>query len=155
MPSKKIAWKALEHDHKEKSSDWFWIVGIVAIAGAILSVYFENLLFGILILLAGFTAILQGHTKPRIMNIEITRKGVRIDDLIYPYSSLQSFWVIDEEINDRILIRSSKPLMPIIVLPFDSTKVDPDEIRDYLLDYLDEEELDEPFFQKIMELFGF
>lgn len=145
----------MEHGHKEKSSDWFWIVGIVAIAGTVLAVYFGNLLFGILILLAGFTAILQGHTRPAILTIEITRKGIRVNDTIYPYSNLQSFWVIDEEINDRILLRSSKALMPIIVLPFDSTQTDPDEIRDYLLDYLDEEELDEPFFQKIMEIFGF
>jgi len=40
-------------------------------------------------------------------------------------------------------------------LPYDSVKTDPDEIRDYLLEYLDEEEMDEPVMQKIMENMGF
>jgi hypothetical protein len=41
------------------------------------------------------------------------------------------------------------------VIPFDSTQTDPDEIRDYLLEYLDEEEMDEPVLQKLMERLGF
>ena len=145
----------MEHGHHEKSSDWFWIVGIVSVAGTILAVYFGNLLFGLLILLAGFTAILQGHTKPKVVKYEIGRKGIRADDIIYPYTNLSSFWVIDEEVNDRILLKSNKALMPIIVLPFDSMELDPEKIRDYLLDYLDEAELEEPTLQKIMESLGF
>ena len=74
---------------------------------------------------------------------------------MYPFTTLQSFWVIDEEINDRIVIRSQKMLMPYLIIPFDSTKTDPDEIRDYLLEYLDEEEMQEPFLQQVMERLGF
>lgn len=153
--SQKILWKALEHEHVEKSSDWFWTVGIVAVAGAILAIYFNNLLFGILILLAAFSAIMQNHTKPRVLEYEIGRKGVRVGDLIYPYSTLESFWVIDEEVNDRIIIKSQKMLMPYIIMPFDSLQTNPDDIREYLLEYLDEEELEEPFSQIIMERLGF
>lgn len=153
--SKKIVWKALEHSHVEKTSDWFWAVGIISVAGAVLAIYFGNILFGLIILLAAFTGILQGHTKPKILKYEITRKGIWIGETLYPYSTLESFWVIDEEVNDRILIRSQKIFMPFIILPYESTEINPDEIRDYLLDYIDEEELEEPLSQILMERLGF
>lgn len=155
MSSKVIEWKSLEHHHYERSADWFWIVGVISIAGAILAIYFGNLLLAILITIAGFTSFLHGHTKPEIVEFRITRKGVQAGPSLFPYSSLESFWVIDEDINDRIILRSKKMLMPYLILPFDSTKTDPDEIRNYLLEYLNEEELEEPVSQQIMERLGF
>jgi hypothetical protein len=156
MASKVIEWKALEHHHhQEKTPDWFWIVGTVTVAGAILSIYFGNVLFGVFILIACITAFIQSHTKPEIKTYRITRRGVQIGKSIIPYSTLESFWVIDEEINDRIILKSQKVLMPYIVVPFDSMKTDPDEIRNYLLDYLHEEEMDEPFLMKFIEYLGF
>lgn len=156
MASKVIEWQALEHHHHhEKTPDWFWIVGTIAVAGAILAAYFGNVLFAIIIVIAAMTAFLQAHTTPKILTYRITRKGVQAGSSAFPYSSLESFWVIDEEINDRIILKSQKFLMPYIVIPFDSTKVDPDHIRNYLLEYINEEEMEEPVSQQIMERLGF
>ncbi len=155
MASKSIEWKALEHEHQDHSQEWFWAVGIIAAASAILALYFQNIILAILIVIAAFASILQAHTPPRIMQYRISRRGVQAGSTMYPFTSLQSFWVIDEEINDRIIIRSQKMMMPYIVIPFDSTKTDPDEIRNYLLEYLDEEEMEEPLSQQIMERLGF
>lgn len=155
MSSKVIEWRALEHTHHEKTADWFWIVATIAIASAIVSTYFGNIILAILITIAAFTAFLQAHTKPEVLEFRITRKGVHAGPSLFPYSTLESFWVIDEEINDKIILRSKKFLMPYIILPFDSTKTDPDEIRNYLLEYLHEEEMEEPVSQLIMERLGF
>lgn len=155
MAATKIEWKALEHHHEEKSNDWFWATGIVTVGIAVLSVYFNNLLFAILILLAAFASILNSHTRPRILNYSLTRKGITVGKKLYPYSELESFWVIDEEVHDKILVRSKKTFMPLLVLPYDSSKTDPDEIADFLLDFLDEEEMDESLLQILMERLGF
>jgi len=155
MASKSIEWKALEHRHYDHTHEWFWIVGTLTIAGAILSVYFGNILLAVLIALGGFTAFLQAHSKPRVITFRISRRGVQIGSTRYPYSSLQSFWVIDEEVNDRVILKSQKLFMPFLILPYDSTKTDPDEIRDFLLEYLDEEEMEEPLFQQLLERVGF
>jgi len=155
MASKSLEWKELEHAHNEHSNEWFWAVGIIAGSGAILAAYFGNIILAILIVIAGFTSILQGHTQPRVVTFRISRRGIQAGSTMYPFTTLQSFWVIDEEINDRIVIRSQKMLMPYLIIPFDSTKTDPDEIRDYLLEYLDEEEMQEPFLQQVMERLGF
>lgn len=155
MASKSIEWKALEHNHYDHTREWFWAVGTISVAGAILALYFSNIILALLIVISGFTSMLQAHTKPRILTYRISRRGIQAGGTAYPYSTLQSFWVIDEEIDDRIVLKSQKALMPYIVIPFDSTKTDPEEIREYLLEYLDEEEMDEPISQKIMERLGF
>ena len=68
---------------------------------------------------------------------------------------LDSFWIQDTEYDDRIFFKTKKPMSPLIIIPFDSTQTDPESIRDYLLDYIDEEELEEPLYQILMERMGF
>jgi hypothetical protein len=156
MPSNKITWETLDEIKEEKSSDWFWIVAIVAIAIAVLAIFFDNILFALLILLAAFASFLLANAPARLITCEISRKGIRVADILYPYSSLESFWVIDEDgyDRDRILLKSKKLLMPLVVVPL-GEGVDPEEIRDYLLEYLNEEEMYEPLFQRLMSMLGF
>ena len=156
MPSKKINWETVDHIKEEKSSDWFWIVGIIAVAAAVLAIFFNNILFALLILLSAFASFMLANTPQRYITCEINRKGVQVEDILYPYSSLESFYVIDEDgyDRDRILIKSKKMLIPLIIIPLGET-VDPEEIRDYLLEYMDEEEMYEPLSQRIMTMLGF
>lgn len=151
----KISWQAYEHNHKDKSSDWFWAVGIISVAGAVLAIYFGNMLFGLFILLASFTAILQGHSQPKLLEYEINRKGVRIGGILHPFSDMKSFCIIDEEVNDRIIFKAKAVLLPFIIIPFNSLYTETEELRTLLRNHLREEELEEPLGQKIMETFGF
>jgi hypothetical protein len=154
-PLEKISWQHNEHKHYERSVDWFWTVGIVAVGGIFLSIFFKNYLFALIIILFVATSFTLVKRKPRLLPFEISRKGVRAGNVLYPYSLLESFWVIDGEVEDKIIFRSKKPLSPFIVIPFDSSAIHPEDLRDYLLDYLDEEELEEPLYQILMEYFGF
>ncbi|MFT5352237.1 MAG: hypothetical protein ACI9GH_000076, partial [Candidatus Paceibacteria bacterium] len=94
--SKKIEWQAHEHSHIERSSDWYWIVGIIAIGIAVLSIYFDNILLAVIIILATSIAQVKARTEPQLLNFKITRKGILAGDTLYPYSALESFWVIDD-----------------------------------------------------------
>lgn len=152
----KISWQAPENSHRApKGNDWFWGLGVVAVGAIVLAFYFGNILFGIIILLFTITASLMVNQKSEMHDFQISRKGVRIGTMLYPFSNLESFWVEDTDTDDVILFRTKKSLQDILVVPFDSTRTDPEMIRDYLLDYLDEEELEEPFHHKLMEFFGF
>jgi hypothetical protein len=153
----RILWESLEHEHEGNSDDWYWIVAIVGVGAAVLAIFFNNVLFALFILLAIFTSIMHAHSPKLLREYEINRKGVRIDNTLYPFSSLESFWVIDMEDDDedKIFIKSNRTMMPLIVLPYSSAEIDPELLRDYLLEYLDEEELVEPVSQKIMEALGF
>jgi hypothetical protein len=151
----KISWQHYEHAHKEKTIDWFWIVGIVAFGGVILSVFFRNFLFALIIILFTAISFVLVTKPPRLLKFEISRKGIRAGNVLHPYSMFESFWIEDTEYDDKILLKSKKPLSPFIIIPFDSTQTNPEVIRDLLLDFLDEEELQEPLHQILMEWFGF
>jgi hypothetical protein len=152
----KITWETLDHIKEDKSSDWFWIVGIIAIAGSVLAIFFSNILLGLVILLSAFASFMFVHTPSKIERYELNKKGITIGDTMYPYNSLESFYVIDEDgyERDRILIKSEKLFMTLIIMPL-GNEVTVDEVRDFLLEYIDEEEMREPPTYYIMSKLGF
>jgi hypothetical protein len=156
MNSKKLSWETFDHIKQEKSEDWFWIVGIVAVSIAVLSVFFNNILLALIILLGAFTSFMAAHAKPKNVQYEINRKGVKVGEILYPYSVLESFCVIDEDgyDRDRLLLRSRKAFMPIITVPL-AGEVENDSVREYLLEYLNEEEMQEPWTEILASRLGF
>ena len=73
-----VYWEGPSHYHVEKSGDWFWILGILAIAGSAASFIVGNVLFGVVIILAAVTLFIVGHQKPRDVAFEVSARGVRI-----------------------------------------------------------------------------
>lgn len=150
-----IRWQAHEYEYVEKDANWFWAVGIITVAGAIVSFIVGNFLFGIVILLAGFSLSMHAARKPDLVNFEINPKGVMIDDLMYPYTNLESFWVDDmRSEHPKIIIKSEKVFMPHIIIPYPEGE-DPEELHEYLGYYIEEEEMYEPLSHKVMEYLGF
>jgi hypothetical protein len=153
---KKISWEALDHIETDKSDDWFWVIGIIAVGGAILAIYFNNVLFALLILIGTFSLFLQSGAKARMESFELNRKGLVIGKRLYPYSTLESYYVVDEDgwDRDRILFKSTKTFMPLIVVPLGEDS-DPEEVSEFLIQYLNEEHLEESAIEKISILLGF
>lgn len=153
MQNPPLEWEALEHHHEEKGNDWFWAVGIVAISIAVASIIWGNLLFGVLILIATFSLVLHAVRHPQIHKVKIDGRGVTIDKFHYPYKSLDSFWISEEENPPVLLLKSQRFFLPLLVIRLDT--VHPEDVRESLREMLYEDEMHEPFFQKVAEYFGF
>ncbi len=148
-----ISWDAHEHVHTEKNNDWYWAVGIITITAAALAFIFNNFIFGIFIIVGSFALVIHSSKKPRLIHCEINDRGVIINDTLYPFLTLESFW-IDAHIRPaKIIIKSHKTFMPFIIIYID--EVDPEEVRDILLNYISETEHHEPISQKLLEMLGF
>ena len=148
-----ISWQGYEYTYHEKSSDWFWALGIVALSSAVTAIIFKNILFALLILIGAFAVALFAAKAPHLIHFEINRRGVAIDNVLYPFNTLESFW-IDEDVHGHLslILKSERVIMPYIIIPLhDETN----EIRNILLGKLKEEELHEPISHKIFEFFGF
>ncbi|HEY4508803.1 MAG TPA: hypothetical protein VJC13_00785 [Candidatus Paceibacterota bacterium] len=148
-----ISWKTIEYLHQEKTSDWYWIVGIVTVSIALVSVILNNLIFAILILVASFTLSLFASRRPEIIQIDIDDKGVTIGKNHYKYADLESFWIETREHIPKVLLKSKKTFMPFIVIFIED--IGPDEIHEVLSQHLPEEEHTEPFLEKLLLYFGF
>ena len=152
--STSVTWEGYEHDHGERGSDWFWMLGIGALAIAVASIVLGNLLFGVLVIVGALVVALVAARPARLVAYAITTRGVRIDDLLYPYSTLESFFIIEEHrAGPQVLLKSSRLFMPLLVIPLPEEYVD--EIEEILAARLPEEHLEEPFFHHVLDFFGF
>lgn len=147
----KIFWQGPEYLYREKGSDWYWAVGIISLAFVVASILIENYIFAVFIALASFTLMMFASKRPRIVDIKITEEGILFEKYFYHFDSIESFW-IDPELG-RIIVKTKKTLMPLLVLPLEDNH--PDTIREELLNYIDEEEINESVFQRTLEFLGF
>jgi hypothetical protein len=153
-PSFKIEWDAHEYEHKERSSDWFWAVGIISVSVAVTAVILGNIIFGILVLISAFALSLFANRLPSTIHMIVDEKGVTRDKILYPYPTLKSFWIDTEHPHKKIILRSEKMFMPLIVIPLgDETLVE--KIHENLSSMLSEEFHSLPFVEKILEYLGF
>lgn len=149
-----IHWKTLEFEYKEKSADWYWTLGIVAVAGTLIAIILGNILFAILIIIATFTIALYANKHPKLIDFEISTRGIRADHILYPFSTLESFWI--EEGRDgtiKLLLTSKKTFALQIIIPLANAPVH--DIHEFLIHKLHEIEQHESFTERIMELVRF
>jgi len=148
-----ITWSAPEYEHKDRGADWYIALGVIAISASVASFLLGNMLFGIFILIGMFTLAMYGMKKPDIIDVEINRRGISANNKVYPFRTLDSFWIEEYAKEPKIIVQSEKLLMPYIIIPLGNT--DSEEIRDFLIEYLEEEEHAEPLSHKLMDYLGF
>ena len=154
MSHRPLEWEAQEHVHMEKTSDWYWAVGIITVAAVVTSIIFNNILFGLVLLLGSITLTMHAMKEPPYREYRLTERGLHIDEVYYPFQNLESFWIEEDFYPTRILIKSKKVFMPLIVVPLHDD-MDPDLVRGYLLPHIKVEEHHEPLLHKVLEYLGF
>lgn len=154
MADESIKWRAPEYRYYRKSNDWYWTLGIITIGFAISAILVKNFLFGLLILIGGFSLALYGARKPDIISFSIDSKGITIGKNLYPYENLKSFWIAyDPPRKKELLIESQKTFMPQISIMLGDSN--PEQIREYLLKYLKEEKKEESLITTVAGILKF
>ena len=151
---KEIIWQAPERMYSNKTVDFYWIVGIITITIAIVSVVLGNTIFAILIIIGSFTMSLYSSKPPEIIDIKLNQRGIQVGSLFYEYKNLNGFWIEEKELHPRIIFRSVKTFSPHIVVLIDQI-VNIDELREFLMQFVFEEKMSEPFLERILIYFGF
>ncbi len=154
MDNQKISWEALEYEHREKTPDWFWVLGLVSLVLVIWAVVYKSFLFAALVVVGAFTMALYASRKPRLVKFEISQKGVTIKNTLYPYKHLHSFCAREDHRGRKIIFQSQKAIMPHFSIPV-RDEADFEEIKALLLEHLPEEEHPESLSEVIMERLGF
>ncbi len=155
-----ITWRIETHEHKERSTDWYWGVGLLAVIGIGVSIYFMNILLAIILAMGVVSLFILAARGPREHDVTLSPRGVDIDGTLYRYPTIHSFWVSieDPEIEEieprvRLFLTTAGYINPRIMVPLDD--VDHAElVRDYLLNHLEEVEQEPHFAEHIAELLG-
>lgn len=155
----KLVWSALEYEEKERSSDWFWALGVIVATSSIAAIIFENYFFAALLVLAGILLGFFAIKKPDTITYKLDRKGLTIRNRLYLYQNIKSFWVqLDTHpetiVKPILFIHSERAFMPILSIPIDETMAE--DIHSIMLAQdIAEVEMKEHPSEKIMEFLGF
>ncbi len=148
-----LTWQAYEYVYREKSSDWYWAVGIITVSFAVTAILFNNVLFAVFIILAFCILMMYSKRRPELLEIKLDERGVQEGNLRYHYSSIESFWVEDRYGENKLIMKSKKKALPYITIPiFDVSATD---VRSHIKRHVREEEHAEPLAKQIMEYLGF
>jgi len=150
-----IHWQTYEYEPRQRSSDWFWAVGIVAAAIAVTAIIFNNILFGLVTILAGFVLSLYAARPPEIIDVVIDEIGIRIGKTLYPYRTLESYWIEEHQRVPKILLKSKRLIMPYIIVMIDTEEIDAEKIHGFVGRHLPEVFHSESVFEKMLEQLGF
>ncbi|MEI7709357.1 MAG: hypothetical protein WCI76_01430 [bacterium] len=155
----KLTWSAFEYEEKERSTDWFWALGIIVVTSAVASIIFGNYFFAALLLLGGALLGFFSVKKPEIITYELNDQGLKIRTLVYSYDRIKSFWVQNSTEGENgleplLFVKSERIFMPIVSIVInDDIANDVHEI--FLAKNVPEEEMKEHPSIQIMERLGF
>lgn len=148
-------WESPEFEFKEKTKRWYWFVGLAVLILIILAIVFKNYLFGFLILIGGFLMFSLATKKPMVLPIEISQHGIKVHDEMYPYVDISTFWIGENKKKEALLLFASKrkiaPIISIVIEPHINIM----QLREYLLEFIEEQEMREPFTDKLIDRIGF
>ncbi len=146
-----ISWHVETHEHRDRSPDWYWGLGLMVLAGAGLSVFLGNILFAVILLLGAgslATLLLRG---PREHKVSIDGRGLSLDGTMYRWKSVESFWV--DERKAQLLVTTEGIIHPQLIVPLgDRTRAQ--NVRNYLKRHAKEEEQEPHLGEHIAEIFG-
>ncbi len=148
-----ILWRVQTHEHREHSSDWFWALGLLGLVGAGLSIFFGNILLAVILVVGAGSIGLLAARGPREHEVKIDRRGVSLDGTLYPYPTVQSFWVEEEVGEPTLFLTTNSIVMPHVSVPLDNA-AHAGQVRAYLRGYLAEEEQWEHFGENVARMLG-
>ena len=145
-------WEADGYVFEEKSGDWYWALGIIAVAAAVASILFGNVILALLIIVASGTLALTNMKRPQLHHFRITDEGVMIDENLYEYDRIISFSVleyIDPERSPALSIRTHYLLAPHLLIPI--VGHDPVDIYEFFANHIEEGRHDESLVDRIID----
>ena len=146
----------MRYEERQRSVDWYWAVGIIALVIAVVAIIYRNYLLALLVIVGVFALLLYAARKPRMVLFELAPSGIRINNVLYPYAALRSFWIHHHRGGTprQNCYHVRKTFMPYIIIPLpDSPRAD--DMHRFLAERLKEEEHPDSLSEVLLERLGF
>lgn len=131
-------WQFPEFIKYEHSRRWYIMFTLVMVLLLIYSLATANILFTVIIIIAALIITMNKKRQPRDVDFKITEEGIIVDETLYQWKEIKHFWIVYEPPQVKTLYLEFNswhlPRLPIPLL--DNNPLD---LREILLDYLDED----------------
>ena len=150
----RISWKIEEYIHREKGPDWYWALGVIALAGATIAVIYHDVFFAVFIILGALILGFYANRVPEILDVAISDEGITVRKYFYPFEKIKGFAVDEHELGNFLLIESERMLTPVISIPIPEG-LNAGSLRQLLSTKIAEKPLKEPPSHRLMDELGF
>ena len=130
-------WLFPEFVQHERGRTWYISASIVIALFLLFSVWEQNWLFALIIMLFAIIFLLQGRRTPQQMYFGIYEGGITIHKNYHPYENLKQFWIIYQPPDVKTLYFSFKTVRPDIIISLEEQN--PLPIRETLLRFVQED----------------
>jgi hypothetical protein len=148
-----ISWTFPEYERHHRAAGWFFWMGIAGLGLFLFAVLTANFLFASIIVFAALILALQHYRHPFTINFIISPDGISLQERLFPWKEIKSFWIIYEPPEVKNLYFEFKGLRPRLRIPLHDQN--PVAVRDALLPYLEEdlEKENEPLSDAVGRIF--
>lgn len=150
-----MGWPVPEYEKHERSTGWYVIAGVVAIALLIYCFFTANFLFAVIIIVSALVIILHHGREPERVKFSITDEGIVIGRKFYDYDEIKDFAIVYKPRIDvkRLYFEFKNALKHRLSIPLEN--MNPLAVREILLKYLKEdlERTDQPLSEGLAKLF--
>lgn len=150
-----IQWQFPEYEQRVRPK-WWWLLAIVVWLALVIwaALAQHSFLYLLILLFAAIIFITLERREPQSLTCSITDEGVEVDDHLYLFDDLETFFIIYQppQIKNLYLIRKS--WRPILAIPLHNQN--PSEVKKVLAPRLKEEleRTEEPFLDQLARLLG-
>ncbi len=133
-----FAWQFPEFSKQNYSRGWFIGYGAVLTGLLIYSIFTANILFIFILVIATVIIYINRRREPDNIRFRITEEGIILDQMLYEWPEIKNFWIAYEPPEIKNLYFEFKGvLLPRLPIPLQDKN--PVEIRNTLLDYIEED----------------
>ena len=89
-----LIWKAPEFIPYHRGVKWLIAAGVILALLVIYAIYTDSATMAMALIAIAGAYYLTHRQQPKIIDVEINELGIEVDDKFYPYSQINSFWII-------------------------------------------------------------
>lgn len=126
-----VRWQATEYIHRDKGGMWYIAFALVVLALIALAIFvFKSITFAILILVMAAALIIYSRRPPEILDYTLSRKGLHINDKLYPYEQFKEFGLLHGDDQYSVVLVPRERFKPGVTVYF------PEEAGEGVVDML-------------------
>ncbi len=133
------SWEVPEYDRYERPKIWYIMAMIILLLGLIFTFWVQNYLFAIIIVLISLIVMINNWREPENINFAIYDEGISLGKRFIDYNELKNFAIIYKPRQNikKLYFEFESALRPSLSIYLGD--ISPLKIREYLLNYLQED----------------
>lgn len=149
-----MSWNAIEFEEHEKGPGWYLTFAIIAALFVLYELFIKDWFGAITLAIVAVVAYMFSRLKPQDVLVQLTDRGLLLNNFFVPYSNVQHFWFVEQHASPMLHIETNAFINQYVVVHLHDQSVE--QVRQVLQPYIAEIGFDqEPLSHRIGRFFRF